>query len=252
MMSHDASTRIARTALGVCTVVLALASPSLRAQKAEPVAPPAPNYDLAAQWTSQKVGKLVFDTTRDAALARDQRSLLVRLPDARRPPVLPRRSGQEDEGAALRSREDGGHADLDHAHSLRRAAPAVLAPSASSRTTRRSSSTCRCRRRGASRRRRSATPRPSSQRAPRRDGEGRSRGSRTSSRNRSSEPARRLPARGARPAPRDRDAALRVRPGDRAGHAARGLQGRRRGRRAGRRSRPTARPSSSPATTTSS
>ena len=63
MMSHDASTRIARIALGVCTVVLALASPSLLAQKAEPVAPPAPNYDLAAQWTSQKVGKLVFDTS---------------------------------------------------------------------------------------------------------------------------------------------------------------------------------------------
>src|SRR5688572_20100490 len=62
-MSHDVSTRIARTALGVCTVVLALASPSLLAQRAEPVAPPAPNYDLAAQWTSQKVGKLVFDTS---------------------------------------------------------------------------------------------------------------------------------------------------------------------------------------------
>jgi len=59
-MSHHASTRIA---FGVCTMVLALAAPSLRAQKAEPVAPPAPNYDLAAQWTSQKVGKLVFDTS---------------------------------------------------------------------------------------------------------------------------------------------------------------------------------------------
>ena len=62
-MSHYLSTRIARTAFGVCTMVLALASPSLRAQKADPVAPPVPNYDLAAQWTSQKVGKLVFDTT---------------------------------------------------------------------------------------------------------------------------------------------------------------------------------------------
>jgi len=61
-MSH-ASTRIARTAFGVCTLVLALAAPPLRAQKAEPAAPPAPNYDLAAQWTSQKVGKLVFDTS---------------------------------------------------------------------------------------------------------------------------------------------------------------------------------------------
>ena len=62
-MSHDPSARIAHTAFGVCTLVLALAAPSLRAQKTEPNPPPAPNYDLAAQWTSQKVGKLVFDTS---------------------------------------------------------------------------------------------------------------------------------------------------------------------------------------------
>src|SRR5687767_1860196 len=62
-MLHHASTRVARTAVAVGTVVLALSSSSLVAQKAEPAAPPAPNYDLAAQWTSQKVGKLVFDTT---------------------------------------------------------------------------------------------------------------------------------------------------------------------------------------------
>ena len=62
-MSHPASTCIARTVFGVCTIVLGLTAPSLRAQKAEPAAPPVPNYDLAAQWTSQKVGKLVFDTT---------------------------------------------------------------------------------------------------------------------------------------------------------------------------------------------
>jgi dipeptidyl-peptidase 4 len=61
-MSHS-STRVARTALGVGTIVLALATPSLRAQKSESAAPSAPNYDLAAQWTSQKVGKLVFDTS---------------------------------------------------------------------------------------------------------------------------------------------------------------------------------------------
>jgi dipeptidyl aminopeptidase/acylaminoacyl peptidase len=61
-MSHR-STRVARTALGVGTFVLAIASPSaVRAQKAESVPAPAPNYDLAAQWTPQKVGKLVFDT----------------------------------------------------------------------------------------------------------------------------------------------------------------------------------------------
>jgi dipeptidyl-peptidase-4 len=72
-MSH-ASTR---SAFGVCALVLALTGPSLRAQKTEMAAPPrgphdaglaswggpAPNYDLAAQWTSQKVGKLVFDTS---------------------------------------------------------------------------------------------------------------------------------------------------------------------------------------------
>jgi dipeptidyl aminopeptidase/acylaminoacyl peptidase len=61
-MSHHASTRTARLAFGACIMVLALAGSSLRAQKAEP-APSVPNYDLAAQWTSQKVGKLVFDTS---------------------------------------------------------------------------------------------------------------------------------------------------------------------------------------------
>jgi dipeptidyl-peptidase 4 len=51
-----------RTALASSTaVILAFAVPALQAQKSE--AQPAPNYDLAAQWTAQKVGKLVFDTT---------------------------------------------------------------------------------------------------------------------------------------------------------------------------------------------
>src|SRR5688500_14273556 len=61
-MLHTA-TRVARTAIGVGTIaVLALsAAPAAQAQKADPT--PAPNYDLAAQWTSQKVAKLVFDTT---------------------------------------------------------------------------------------------------------------------------------------------------------------------------------------------
>jgi dipeptidyl aminopeptidase/acylaminoacyl peptidase len=63
-MFHLTSARVARTAFGICTLALALTAPaSLRAQKSEAAAPPAPNYDLAAQWTSQKVGKLVFDTT---------------------------------------------------------------------------------------------------------------------------------------------------------------------------------------------
>jgi dipeptidyl-peptidase 4 len=59
-MSHSSI----RAALCFSTLVLALSAPSLRAQqKAEPAAPVAPNYDLAAQWTSQKIGKLVFDTS---------------------------------------------------------------------------------------------------------------------------------------------------------------------------------------------
>jgi dipeptidyl-peptidase-4 len=52
-----------RVAIGVFAIALAFRSPAVLAQKADPVAAPAPNYDLAAQWTSQKVGKLVFDTT---------------------------------------------------------------------------------------------------------------------------------------------------------------------------------------------
>jgi dipeptidyl aminopeptidase/acylaminoacyl peptidase len=59
--------RFARTALGVGTVVALVSAPSsIDAQKAEPAPPPAPNYDLAAQWTSQKVSKLVFDTSVNA------------------------------------------------------------------------------------------------------------------------------------------------------------------------------------------
>ena len=83
---------------------------------------------------------------RDAAVARNRRPLLVRLPDARRPTVLPRRSGEEGEGAALRSREDGGRAD-----DRSRACPTTRSTCrsrrcGSSRRTRPSSSTSRCRR----------------------------------------------------------------------------------------------------------
>jgi dipeptidyl aminopeptidase/acylaminoacyl peptidase len=56
--------RPARTAIVVFTmaaVVLASSKPAAQAQRAD--AAPAPNYDLAAQWTSQKVAKMVFDTT---------------------------------------------------------------------------------------------------------------------------------------------------------------------------------------------
>jgi dipeptidyl-peptidase-4 len=48
-------------AAGLCTLALGISAPTLTAQKGDPG--PAPNYELAAQWTSQKVGKLVFDTS---------------------------------------------------------------------------------------------------------------------------------------------------------------------------------------------
>ena len=60
----------------------------------------------------------------DAALARVQRSVLVQLRDAGRREVVDRRSGQEDEDAALGQREDGGAAHAHPAHAVRRAASA--------------------------------------------------------------------------------------------------------------------------------
>lgn len=60
-MLHDA-VRPVRVAALACALVAVSAAPRVQAQKA-PEPPPAPNYDLAAQWTSQKVSKLVFDTT---------------------------------------------------------------------------------------------------------------------------------------------------------------------------------------------
>ena len=59
-MRH-AHARALRMAFSVCLLSLAAAAPRLQAQKPDVAA--APNYDLAAQWTPQKVGKLVFDTT---------------------------------------------------------------------------------------------------------------------------------------------------------------------------------------------
>jgi dipeptidyl-peptidase 4 len=53
--------RLVRLTLSACLLSLTAAAPRLQAQKPESTV--APNYDLAAQWTPQKVGKLVFDTT---------------------------------------------------------------------------------------------------------------------------------------------------------------------------------------------
>jgi dipeptidyl aminopeptidase/acylaminoacyl peptidase len=65
-MFHAAN-RVARATIGVCTIVVAVASaPTIEAQKS-PASGEAtkltPNYDLAAAWAPQKVSKLVFDTS---------------------------------------------------------------------------------------------------------------------------------------------------------------------------------------------
>src|SRR5262245_40215726 len=45
--------------------IVSVSAPALMAQNGRAGGPPAlsPNYDLAAQWTVQKVSRLVFDTT---------------------------------------------------------------------------------------------------------------------------------------------------------------------------------------------
>ena len=54
--------RAVRAAIGVATVALAIASaPAIQAQKAP--AQSSPNYELASAWTSQRVSKLIFDTS---------------------------------------------------------------------------------------------------------------------------------------------------------------------------------------------
>ena len=57
----NSSSRLGRGVLAFSVIALTLSVPTVRAQKAEQTI--VPNYDLAAQWTSQKVSKLVFDTT---------------------------------------------------------------------------------------------------------------------------------------------------------------------------------------------
>ncbi len=58
----NTATRHASVVLVVCSIAATIAfSAPLQAQKAEPVREP--NYDLASQWTPDKVRKLVFDTS---------------------------------------------------------------------------------------------------------------------------------------------------------------------------------------------
>src|SRR5687767_7106959 len=53
-----------RAVLAVCILALSVfAAPGLRAQNGTKTDGTAPNYELAAQWTSQKVSRLVFDTS---------------------------------------------------------------------------------------------------------------------------------------------------------------------------------------------
>ncbi len=63
MVRHAAAR--ARTIVCASILVLAFVVPGIRAQNGQAGAPTAitPNYDLASQWTSQKVSRLVFDTS---------------------------------------------------------------------------------------------------------------------------------------------------------------------------------------------
>ena len=206
-----------------------------------------PNYDLAAQWTSDKVRKLVFDTTVTPRWLETSDRFWYAYQTREGRQVLARRSDQADEGAALRSREDGRDADLDHAHSVRRAAPAVHLGA-----VREEGHRLRIRRAvpaDAGLRRRRSARRPSSRalREPRQCAD-----SSAGRRSRAAAAAPVAGAGGASGAPENQDAALRVRPGDRRGHVSRRLQRRSASAALGVVSHRTARPSCSRATTTSS
>ena len=67
MLKNVAAARAVRLLLCASTLALVFAgTPALRAQnqgQAQAAAPIVPNYDLASQWTSQRVSRLVFDTS---------------------------------------------------------------------------------------------------------------------------------------------------------------------------------------------
>jgi dipeptidyl aminopeptidase/acylaminoacyl peptidase len=65
MPSHATVLRGARlcAAVAILATLSLVRMPAARAQSGARATAPAPNYDLASQWTSQKVAKLVFDTT---------------------------------------------------------------------------------------------------------------------------------------------------------------------------------------------
>ena len=182
--------------------------------RAETPAAPKPNYDLAANWTAQKVGRLVFDTTVTPRWLEsgDRFWYPYQTREGRRfylvDPV------KKTQGAAVRPREDGRDAHVDHARSLRRAAPAVH-----DGQVRQERHGVRVRRPGAARRRHghsreSPRSRPMQQGAARQGGQ-------DPGRRRRGDPQQqgqrgRGGARAAAPSRREPDAALRVRHGDRA------------------------------------
>jgi dipeptidyl-peptidase 4 len=64
MASFAAVPRVARVGLAACTLALTLVNvPVMQARQGGEAVRPAPNYELAARWMPQRVGRLVFDTT---------------------------------------------------------------------------------------------------------------------------------------------------------------------------------------------
>jgi dipeptidyl-peptidase 4 len=63
-MASFAVPRVARVGLAACTLALTLVNvPVMQAQNDGAAVRPAPNYELAARWMPQRVGRMVFDTT---------------------------------------------------------------------------------------------------------------------------------------------------------------------------------------------
>lgn len=112
-----AASRAVRAAIGVSAIALAVASaPTVQAQKAAPQSSTGltPNYELAAAWTTQRVSRLVFDTSVPPRWLEtsDRFWYSYNTREGRR--LHARGPGQEDQGATLRPREDGGGTHDDH------------------------------------------------------------------------------------------------------------------------------------------
>ena len=241
-MSYAAH-RAVRAAIGVSAIAVTIASgPSILAQRAAggpasvstEAARPGPNYELASAWTSQKVAKLVFDTsvTPRWLETSDRFWYSYNTREGRRfmlvDPV------KKTKGTALRPREDGRSADHDHPDSLRRSAPA-LHPGAVHQERR----GLRVRSPGAARRRDPHDQTEADHHGPGRARRGERLGGLALVRithaslprrpagaagpARAGRPARRRPRRPRRRAAADQDAALRIRDGVRQGVAQRGL-----------------------------